>query len=289
MPKNEVYRISNIDKEFINKVSRRSTSQLSHTIGPCSSALARPAAGDPGGASRRWQVPVQPQEAAVRGAALLDASMLHPHPSWRKKSPPQSSQRLPPALAPHASLPRPLRPQFALDDHSATVLLGSTRVLAVIASDLEAPYPDRPSEGSIRCGGPPRLLPAGLLPPAPRPTPTPTRAISTWPQAAGRISPGPTRNSGFGILPGRPARRVHPPTPTPAALPATAPACITHSTRPARTGQGAKPGSLPSLPRLHNPTYAATPAPHLPSTSPPPPPAHAPRLQVQRGVQPHGL
>ncbi len=39
-------------------------------------------------------------------------------------------------------------PQFSLDDSSATVTMGSTRVTAVITATLEAPYPDRPSEVS---------------------------------------------------------------------------------------------------------------------------------------------
>ncbi|GAB4822397.1 hypothetical protein N2152v2_009443 [Parachlorella kessleri] len=40
--------------------------------------------------------------------------------------------------------------QFALDDSSCTVLLGQTRVMTVITASLEAPYPDRPNEGSVR-------------------------------------------------------------------------------------------------------------------------------------------
>ncbi|GLC35680.1 hypothetical protein PLESTB_000483100 [Pleodorina starrii] len=40
--------------------------------------------------------------------------------------------------------------QFSLDDRSATVALGSTRVLSVVTASLEAPFPDRPSEGPLR-------------------------------------------------------------------------------------------------------------------------------------------
>lgn len=40
--------------------------------------------------------------------------------------------------------------QFSLDDTSCTVLLGRTRVMTVITASLEAPYPDRPNEGSVR-------------------------------------------------------------------------------------------------------------------------------------------
>ncbi|KAG2450140.1 hypothetical protein HYH02_000243 [Chlamydomonas schloesseri] len=40
--------------------------------------------------------------------------------------------------------------QFSLDDRSATVAQGSTRVMAVVSAALEAPYPDRPSEGPLR-------------------------------------------------------------------------------------------------------------------------------------------
>ena len=40
--------------------------------------------------------------------------------------------------------------QFAQDGSSATVLLGSTRVMTTVVGELEAPYPDRPSEGSVR-------------------------------------------------------------------------------------------------------------------------------------------
>ncbi len=41
-------------------------------------------------------------------------------------------------------------PQFALDDSSATVQLGSTRVTAVISAELEAPYNNAPTEGTLR-------------------------------------------------------------------------------------------------------------------------------------------
>ncbi|KAF5842080.1 ribosomal protein S5 domain 2-type protein [Dunaliella salina] len=40
--------------------------------------------------------------------------------------------------------------QFSLDDSSATLTLGTTRVMTVISAVLEAPFPDRPNEGSIR-------------------------------------------------------------------------------------------------------------------------------------------
>lgn len=40
--------------------------------------------------------------------------------------------------------------QYTLDDSSCTVLLGQTRVLSVVTATLEAPYPDRPNEGSLR-------------------------------------------------------------------------------------------------------------------------------------------
>lgn len=43
-----------------------------------------------------------------------------------------------------------LYPQFSLDDRSCTVAQGSTRVMAVVSAALEAPYPDRPSEGPLR-------------------------------------------------------------------------------------------------------------------------------------------
>lgn len=45
---------------------------------------------------------------------------------------------------------RPVRLAVALDDSACTVLLGRTRVMAVVAATLEAPYGDRPSEGSLR-------------------------------------------------------------------------------------------------------------------------------------------
>ena len=47
------------------------------------------------------------------------------------------------SLSPHCM-------QFSLDDQSATVHLGSTRVMTVISAQLEPPFADRPSEGSIR-------------------------------------------------------------------------------------------------------------------------------------------
>lgn len=40
--------------------------------------------------------------------------------------------------------------EYTLDDSSCTVLLGQTRVLSVVTATLEAPYPDRPNEGSLR-------------------------------------------------------------------------------------------------------------------------------------------
>lgn len=60
-----------------------------------------------------------------------------------------------PSIAYYPPLPFLMYPvclymQFALDDSSCTVLLGHTRVMAVISASLEAPYPDRPSEGSLR-------------------------------------------------------------------------------------------------------------------------------------------
>ncbi|KAK9817867.1 hypothetical protein WJX72_003394 [[Myrmecia] bisecta] len=45
---------------------------------------------------------------------------------------------------------RPLVFQFAADDSTATVQLGDTCVMAVVTGMLEAPFPDRPTEGSIR-------------------------------------------------------------------------------------------------------------------------------------------
>ncbi|KAI7842022.1 hypothetical protein COHA_004223 [Chlorella ohadii] len=45
---------------------------------------------------------------------------------------------------------RPARFQFALDDSSCTVLLGRTRVMAVVTATLDAPYADRHAEGSLR-------------------------------------------------------------------------------------------------------------------------------------------
>eukprot|EP00798_Chlamydomonas_sp_ICE-L_P023908 gene23908-9476_t len=45
---------------------------------------------------------------------------------------------------------RKVKFQFSLDDSSTTVTLGTTRVMTVITAVLEAPYPDRPSEGSMR-------------------------------------------------------------------------------------------------------------------------------------------
>ncbi|GFR41126.1 hypothetical protein Agub_g1774 [Astrephomene gubernaculifera] len=45
---------------------------------------------------------------------------------------------------------RKIKFQFSLDDRSATVGLGSTRVMAVVSAALEAPFPDRPSEGPLR-------------------------------------------------------------------------------------------------------------------------------------------
>ena len=53
-----------------------------------------------------------------------------------------------PTFVAHPCVPRP--PQFSLDDSSCTVTMGTTRVMTAIAASLEAPYPDRPSEGSIR-------------------------------------------------------------------------------------------------------------------------------------------
>ncbi|GIL51695.1 hypothetical protein Vafri_7633, partial [Volvox africanus] len=40
--------------------------------------------------------------------------------------------------------------QFSLDDCSATVALGTTRVLSVVTASLETPFPDQPSEGVLR-------------------------------------------------------------------------------------------------------------------------------------------
>ncbi len=40
--------------------------------------------------------------------------------------------------------------QFSLDDSSATVCMGNTRVMAVVQALLDEPYPDRPSEGTLR-------------------------------------------------------------------------------------------------------------------------------------------
>lgn len=45
---------------------------------------------------------------------------------------------------------RKLSYQFSLDDSSATVHLGGTRVMAAVAATLEAPYNDRSREGSLR-------------------------------------------------------------------------------------------------------------------------------------------
>lgn len=45
---------------------------------------------------------------------------------------------------------RTARFSFALDDSSATVQLGSTRVMAVVCATLDAPFADRHNEGSLR-------------------------------------------------------------------------------------------------------------------------------------------
>ncbi|KAK9842555.1 hypothetical protein WJX81_005859 [Elliptochloris bilobata] len=46
---------------------------------------------------------------------------------------------------------RKIQYQFPADeDGSATVQLGATRVMAVVTAALEAPFPDRPNEGSLR-------------------------------------------------------------------------------------------------------------------------------------------
>eukprot|EP00878_Enallax_costatus_P031999 GHUV01035084.1.p1 GENE.GHUV01035084.1~~GHUV01035084.1.p1 ORF type:complete len:204 (+),score=29.86 GHUV01035084.1:597-1208(+) len=46
---------------------------------------------------------------------------------------------------------RELKVQFALDDRSATVQLGSTTALAAITAELTAPFQDRAREGAVRC------------------------------------------------------------------------------------------------------------------------------------------
>ena len=40
--------------------------------------------------------------------------------------------------------------QFSLDDASCTLVMGTTRILSSVAAYLEPPFPDRPSEGSVR-------------------------------------------------------------------------------------------------------------------------------------------
>ena len=82
---------------------------------------------------------------------------------------------------------------FSLDDTSCTVVVGGTRVLAVVSASLEAPYPDRAREGSLRfnieyspmasaafepggCAGDARCRALSLPAPYPPPTvPPPTR------------------------------------------------------------------------------------------------------------------
>jgi len=41
--------------------------------------------------------------------------------------------------------------QFALDDRSATVQLGTTTVMAAITAELTAPFNERAREGTIKC------------------------------------------------------------------------------------------------------------------------------------------
>eukprot|EP01024_Parvocaulis_polyphysoides_P052601 TRINITY_DN52019_c0_g1_i1.p2 TRINITY_DN52019_c0_g1~~TRINITY_DN52019_c0_g1_i1.p2 ORF type:complete len:156 (+),score=22.29 TRINITY_DN52019_c0_g1_i1:54-470(+) len=45
---------------------------------------------------------------------------------------------------------RPIKFQIAVDDHSATVLLGSTRVCAVISASIDVPHITRQNEGQLR-------------------------------------------------------------------------------------------------------------------------------------------
>eukprot|EP01024_Parvocaulis_polyphysoides_P025146 TRINITY_DN22942_c0_g1_i1.p1 TRINITY_DN22942_c0_g1~~TRINITY_DN22942_c0_g1_i1.p1 ORF type:complete len:133 (-),score=10.45 TRINITY_DN22942_c0_g1_i1:6-371(-) len=45
---------------------------------------------------------------------------------------------------------RPIKFQIGVDDCSATVLLGKTRVCAVISACIEAPHISRQNEGSLR-------------------------------------------------------------------------------------------------------------------------------------------
>ena len=45
---------------------------------------------------------------------------------------------------------RPSCVQFSLDDSSCTVCMGTTRVMTAVVAALEPPFPDRPSEGSVR-------------------------------------------------------------------------------------------------------------------------------------------
>ena len=40
--------------------------------------------------------------------------------------------------------------QFALDDRSATVQLGTTTAMAAISAELTSPYNDRAREGSVK-------------------------------------------------------------------------------------------------------------------------------------------
>lgn len=103
-----------------------------------------------------------------RGVQQSVHEVLAAHNAWRcrrcrrRRSPPLSPSppslcRCPQALKEGQRIDgrtpyelRHARFTFALDDSSAAVQLGGTRCLAVVTATLDAPFGDRPSEGTLR-------------------------------------------------------------------------------------------------------------------------------------------
>lgn len=78
---------------------------------------------------------------------------LPTHPAGAPSPPLPDCPHLPNPPTTTVPSPPPCFPwvgQFSLDDTSATVTMGQTRVVSVVAATLEAPYPDRPTEGALR-------------------------------------------------------------------------------------------------------------------------------------------
>lgn len=136
--------ISNNEREFILKARRRGAGRV---LLPMAVSLAAHACALCRRPPPLCRLPPARATPAQRALAAATSPLPTPHNSPHRLQALRDGQRID-GRAPHEL--RPARLTFALDDSSCTLALGRTRVMAVVAATLDAPFGDRGNEGSLR-------------------------------------------------------------------------------------------------------------------------------------------